>query len=75
MGGLRLPGRIGRNLRQPLFALRDRQQMLATGLAMHRAEIDGLHEVFAFLAAVEHLRAFGRRPLHFGKGHVQGAAP
>ncbi|MNN57440.1 hypothetical protein D3C81_1724300 [compost metagenome] len=72
---MRLPGRIGRYLRQPLLALRDRQQVFTASLAMHRTKIDGLHEVFAFLAAVEHLRAFGRRPLHFGKGHVQGAAP
>ncbi|VVN48170.1 hypothetical protein PS676_05962 [Pseudomonas fluorescens] len=71
--GLRLLGRSGRDLCQPLFALRHCQQMLATGLAMHRAEVDGLHEVVAFGAAVEHLRAFGRRPLHFGEGHMQGA--
>lgn len=64
-----------RNLRQPLLALLDRQQMLTTAFAIHRAECDDLHEVFALLTAVGHLSAFGGGPLHLGEAHMQSAAP
>nr|WP_256675393.1 hypothetical protein [Pseudomonas sp. GXM4] len=47
--------------------------MLAADQTMHRAEIDRLHEVLAFLRAVQHLSAFRRAQLHIGEGHVEGA--
>ncbi|UST98490.1 hypothetical protein NF680_14915 [Pseudomonas siliginis] len=47
--------------------------MLAADQTMHRAEIDRLHEVLAFLRTVQHLSAFRRAQLHVGEGQVQGA--
>ncbi|CAH0322746.1 hypothetical protein SRABI89_05494 [Pseudomonas koreensis] len=65
--------RCAGHFRQPLFRLGHGEQMLAADQTMHRAKIDRLHEVLAFLRAVQHLSALCRAQLHVGKGHVKGA--